>query len=229
MKAPAAAALASVSVVYPTPSGPVHALDDVTVDFPEMTSTAVVGRSGSGKSTLVSVLALLRRPTAGQVQLRSVVTSALSSDAAAKVRAGGIGVVFQAFHLENSLTVWENVMLPWYFQTARTSRSLAHDRALELLAVLGIPELADRNPNEVSGGQRQRVAIARALFAQPTLLIADEPTGNLDEETANGVAETLFLLPLTVGTTVVVVTHDKAIADRAGRKISLIKGRVSDP
>lgn len=222
------AELRSVTVAYESANGPVVALDDVNIQFQAETSTAIVGRSGAGKSTLVSVLALLRKPTGGEVLLGNLNTSALSEPELARLRASKTGIVFQAFHLESSLTAIENVMLPWYFGSMDEDRAVARQRAGELLETLGIGHLSRRNPNQTSGGQRQRIAIARALFPQPALFIADEPTGNLDEDTANDVAETIFSLPSSLGTTVIVVTHDKVVAARAGRRVQLAKGRLGE-
>jgi ABC-type lipoprotein export system ATPase subunit len=221
-----AAELEDVTVQYATSSGPVAALRGITVRFPTGSSTAVVGRSGSGKSTLVSVLSLLRRPTSGRVRLSGEVASDLGPRALATLRARSIGIAFQAFHLEPALSAVENVMLSWYFHTRQTTRREARSRAVSILERLGIGELADRRPNQMSGGQRQRVAIGRALFGAPTLLVADEPTGSLDEETANSVAETLFSLPAQFGTTVVVVTHDAAVAEMAGTRLTLVRGTL---
>lgn len=219
-------ALDAVGVDYDTGSGTVHALEMVSLTIPAASSTSVVGRSGSGKSTLVSVLSLLRRPTRGQVLAAGQDTANLPDPALSRLRAAAVGTVFQSFHLDPAFTAETNVLLPWYF-TATTSRRDARARARDLLEILGIPELADRQPGQMSGGQRQRVAIARALFTQPPLLIADEPTGNLDEDTAAVVAQTLYSLPATLGTAVVVVTHDTDIADRADRRITLVRGQVS--
>lgn len=223
-----AASLRGVSVEYASPSGPVVALRDVTLELPRASSTAIVGRSGAGKSTLVSVLALLRTPTAGEVRIGGVDTAELDPAGRARLRALEIGIVFQAFHLEPSFTAIENVMLPWYFADGSEPRRIARDRARSLLELLDIGELAERRPNEISGGQRQRVAIARALFPGPSLFIADEPTGNLDEETANEVADALLSLPRRLGTTVLVVTHDAVIAGRADRRMTLARGQL-DP
>jgi predicted ABC-type transport system involved in lysophospholipase L1 biosynthesis ATPase subunit len=227
MVAPAAA-LQSVTVKYSSQDGIVVALHDVSLKFPAKSSTAIIGRSGAGKSTLVSVLALLRKPTSGELVLDMVKTSTLSAGEMARLRSSEIGIVFQAFHLESSLTTLENVMLPWYFRSAREPRSAARRRAAYLLDALGIGHLAPRAPNQTSGGQRQRIAIARALFPEPTLFIADEPTGNLDEDTANGVADAIFSLPSALGTTVVVVTHDGDVAARAGRRVKLTKGHLGE-
>lgn len=222
-----AAELSSVTVDYPDSEGAVRALDDVSIAFPRNSSTAIVGRSGSGKSTLISVLALLRMPSAGTVLIGGSDTSELSPGATARMRSTEVGIVFQAFHLEQTLTAAENVMLPWYFRSAGGSRLAAHRRAAELLELLGIGSLAGRHPNQMSGGQRQRVAIARALFPEPTLFMADEPTGNLDEDTANDVAEAILSLPPSLGTAVVLVTHDRAVAARSDRQFGLVRGRLS--
>jgi ABC-type lipoprotein export system ATPase subunit len=221
-----AASLQDVSVEYPSPAGPVVALRNVTLELPRGSSTAILGRSGAGKSTLVAVLALLRAPTAGEVRIGDIGATDLDPVERARLRAAEIGIVFQAFHLEASFTAIENVMLPWYFADGAEPRRAARDRAHGLLELLGIGELAQRRPNEMSGGQRQRVAIARALFPGPSLFIADEPTGNLDEETAGAVAETLLALPERLGTTVLVVTHDRMVADQADRRITLVRGRL---
>jgi ABC-type lipoprotein export system ATPase subunit len=202
------------------------ALDEVSADFPRGTSTAIVGRSGSGKSTLVSVLALLRKPTCGEVTMGAVAVARLPARATARLRSAEIGIVFQAFHLESSLTVAENVMLPWYVARATGLRKAARAQAAQTLDVMGIGHLSNRHPNQLSGGQRQRVAIARALFGRPSLFIADEPTGSLDEDTASDVAGAILALPSALGTTVVVVTHDRAVGALADRRIGLSRGRV---
>ena len=222
-----AAELTSVSVVYPQPSGEVRALDDVTIGFPKASSTAIVGRSGSGKSTLISVLALLRSPSAGSVRIAGVETGRLSASARARLRSTEVGIVFQAFHLEQSLSATENVMLPWYVRKGGETGRVARARAAELLGLLGIGHLGESHPNQLSGGQRQRVAIDRALFTEPTLFIADEPTGNLDEETANEVADLILSLPPTLRTAVVLVTHDGAVAERSDRRFRLTRGHLS--
>ncbi len=221
-----AAVLSSVTVEYPSPLGPVVALRDVDVEFRRGTSTAIVGRSGSGKSTLISVLSLLRRPTAGNVTLDDVEVSRLSDNTIASLRSTSIGIVFQSYHLESSLSAAENVMLPWFFRSQTGRRRIARQRATEILEQLDIGEVAGRKPNQMSGGQRQRVAIGRALFSDPSLFVADEPTGNLDEETANSVAETILSLSSRFGTTVVMVTHDSTIASMASHRLELVKGEL---
>ncbi len=219
-----AASLDEVSVHYASPTGTVAALDRASVTFMRGTSTAVAGRSGSGKSTLISVLALLRRPTTGSVSIAGIDTTRSTAAELAILRSRSIGVVFQAFHLEASLTAVQNVMLPWFFQARGSSRRTAIGRANYLLDALDIGALAARRPHQMSGGQKQRVAIARALFAEPALLLADEPTGNLDEETANGVSDVLMRLAGDFGTAVVVVTHDPVVAAMADASIELLHG-----
>lgn len=221
-----AAVLSSVTVEYSSVHGTVTALRDVDVRFPRGSSTAIVGRSGSGKSTLISVLSLLRRPTSGQVTLDGVIAWTLADREVAALRSTAIGIVFQSYHLDNSLSAVENVMLPWFFGSGPGPRRQARHRAAAILERLDIGSLSDRKPNEMSGGQRQRVAIGRALFPEPALFVADEPTGNLDEDTANSVATTILSLSSLFGTTVVVVTHDNTIASMAGRRLELIKGEL---
>ncbi|HDL48478.1 MAG TPA: ABC transporter ATP-binding protein [Actinobacteria bacterium] len=221
-----AALLSGVTVEYPSVHGPVTALRDVDVLFRRGSSTAVVGRSGSGKSTLISVLSLMRKPDMGRVVFDGVDVATLSDAEIAGLRSTAIGIVFQSYHLDGSLTATENVMLPWFFRSDRTPRRCARRQATEILDRLDVGGLADRRPNEISGGERQRVAIGRALFAEPTLFVADEPTGNLDEDTANDVAQTIFSLSSRFGTTVVVVTHDDTIAAMAGRRLELVRGEL---
>ena len=220
------ASLDHVSVDYTVANGVVHALDDISCAFAAGTSTAIVGRSGSGKSTLISVLALLRQPTAGEVTVCGRKSSALADHDLSSLRGRFVGTVFQSFHLDPAATAAENVMLPWYF-SGGVSRSSAKHRVREVLERMGIGELSSRRAAEMSGGQRQRVAIARALFPRPQLLIADEPTGNLDEATAASIAEELFGLPADVGTAVVVVTHDPQIAAMASDVLHIAKGRLN--
>lgn len=221
-----AAVLEGVSVAYPSVNGEVMALDGVDFSCDYGTSTAIVGRSGSGKSTLISVLSMLRTPTRGSVVVDGVETTTLSALERDRLRAQRIGIVFQAFHLEPSLSVLENVTLPWRFTGSRQSAGNARAHAATVLDRLDIADLAQRHPNTLSGGQRQRVAIARALFAQPALFVADEPTGNLDEDTANDIADVLLGLPDQFGTAVVIVTHDKTVAARADRTLTITRGQI---
>lgn len=219
------AELDRVSYTYRTSSEEVAGLRDVSCRFLGGQSTAVVGRSGSGKSTLISLLGLMRAPTSGRVIILGEDTMEMKERRIAAARACEIGVVFQSFHLDDDLPTWRNVVLPWVFG-GRMKKREAKERAIEALTEVGIGELANRRPNEMSGGQRQRVAIARALMMRPKLFIADEPTGNLDEETADRVAELLFGLSSETDATVVVVTHDMRIAGRADRQLHLSRGEL---
>ncbi|MCI9889940.1 ABC transporter ATP-binding protein [Micrococcales bacterium 31B] len=224
-----ALALHGVSHTYTSRQGAFQALTEVSMLVPPRSSTAVMGRSGSGKSTLVSILSLMRRPSEGRLELSGVDTSTLNDTELAAMRNQHLGVVFQSFHLDPSATVLENVILPYYFQRELSRRSVTCS-ALDKLELVGMPEFAKRRPHEMSGGQRQRIAIARALVMNPAVLVADEPTGNLDEETAGLIAECVFALPEQVGATVIVVTHDSDIADLAQHHVHLQRGRVTvDP
>lgn len=221
----AAAELRNVGVTYTSRSGPVQALKFVSHTFAPGTATAILGRSGSGKSTLISVLALMRRPTSGEVLIEDQPSKGLDDGQLAALRSMRIGIVFQSFHLDPASDAMSNVMLPWVFHGGMT-RKAAKRRSVEVLERLGIADLANAVPREMSGGQRQRVAVARALFPRPALFIADEPTGNLDEETANLVAKEIFALADDGQTTVVVVTHDAAIGRLADVTLLLAQGKI---
>lgn len=213
-----------VAVHYGSGEQVVRALDGVSCQFASQSCTAVIGRSGSGKSTLVSVLGLLRQPTHGEVIFRGANIADLSGRQVARLRAGVVGVVYQSFHVDKSATALANILLAWHF-LPNLRRQDAKRRAHDLLELLGIGELAHRKVGEMSGGQRQRVAIARAMLPNPAVLLADEPTGNLDEETAEQVFSYLMGLR-ELGTAVIVVTHDEAFAGRADRTLVLEKGRL---
>lgn len=209
------ARLTDVAVSFGSADRKIRALDGVTLEVRAGTSTAIVGRSGSGKSTLMGILAGLRSPLDGTVELpRGSGTSQAS-----------IGVVFQSFHLDAHLTPVENCMLPWYVRGGMTQRA-ARTRARQLLDDVGLPASLARSTATLSGGERQRVAIARALFYSPRLLVADEPTGNLDEATSSLIQEILFLQPRTrPDSALVVVTHDVQFASAADRVLELSEGR----
>ena len=184
---------------------------------------ALVGPSGSGKSTLLSILGLLEPPTSGDVLLNQKSVGKLSRRELAGIRSGTIGYVFQSFNLLAGLSAVENVMLPGLL--AGESGRAQYDRAIALLDQFGVAALAKRVPAEMSGGEQQRVAIARALFRTPDVVLADEPTGNLDTENGRKVIEALESLN-SLGQTIVLVTHDQSIAGDAPRLISLLDGRV---
>lgn len=223
----AAVELHGVGLTYRSAAGPVEALQGIDLRVERGESTAVVGRSGAGKSSLVAVMTLLRRPTQGRVLVDGSDPQSLSERARARLRGRHVGVVFQSFHLDPTATAQDNVCLPWAFGAhPDLSRRDARCRALELLDALGVADLSRRRPDQMSGGQRQRVAIARALFVQPTLLVADEPTGNLDEETASVVTTDLLRQAAEQDVAVVVVTHDNALAELCSRRITLSRGRI---
>lgn len=221
------ATLEDVSYSYSTSSEVVTALRRITASFSAGTSYVVVGRSGSGKSTLMSVLALLRTPTQGRVLFRGQDVGVMTDSELSQLRGSRVGVVFQSFHLDPASTAVDNVLLPWYFHRRMRARQ-AESRAHEVLDLMGIGDLAGRKTGAMSGGQKQRVAIARALLLQPDLLLADEPTGNLDEETGRTIAAHLFGLAATLGAAVVMATHDSVLAGMADRTITLRAGSVRE-
>ena len=201
----------------------VSALRGVDLHIASGEFVAITGASGSGKSTLLNVLGCLDRPSSGQYCLEGREVGGLDDEAISDVRNHRIGFVFQSFHLLTRLSVLENVMLPMRF--SRTPDADAEARAKNLLARVGLGDRLDHRPGELSGGQMQRAAIARALLMQPALLLADEPTGNLDSKTAVEVIELLRELH-TSGQTVVLVTHDLDIAASANRSVRLRDGKV---
>ncbi|MCF5763761.1 ABC transporter ATP-binding protein [Aeromonas veronii] len=203
----------------------VAALDRVSLRVAEGEYLAVMGPSGSGKSTLLNVLGLLDRPDEGRYWLGGEDTATLSEPALAQLRGHRIGFVFQSFHLISRLTARENVELPLMLcGIAPTER---HRRSQQLLGELGLENRAGHRPAELSGGQRQRVAIARAMAMAPRLILADEPTGNLDSRSGEEVITLLEGLNREQGITLVVVTHDPRLGERAGRRILMNDGRIS--
>ena len=205
--------------------GPLGVLDGVDLDVAPGQYVAVQGASGAGKSTLLSVLGGLERPQEGTVRVGGVDLSALAGDALAAYRRSTVGFVFQHFGLLEALTAVENVELA--LALSNTPRRLRRPRAAELLDEVGLSGRVGHLPAALSGGERQRVAIARALAADPQLLLADEPTGNLDEGSAEKVVELLEAVGAR-GTTLVVVTHNRALAARAGRRVRLEAGRLAE-
>ena len=203
----------------------IRALDGIDLHIAAGEFVAIMGPSGSGKSTLLNVLGVLDRPDQGHYLLENAEISTLDDDAASDVRNRRIGFVFQSFHLLPRLTVLENVLLPQRY--AKTIDIDAESRARALLERIGLAQRIDHRPGELSGGQLQRAAIARALLNQPALLLADEPTGNLDSKSAADVLSLLGELH-SKGQTVVMVTHDAAIAERAQRTIHLRDGRIAE-
>jgi len=202
---------------------PVHALDGVTISIPRGSYTAVMGPSGSGKSTLLNLIGCLDTATEGEVLVNGTEVSGLSDRDRTRVRGDEIGFVFQTFNLMPKLTAAENVALPLVFQGV--SRSDRRERAEAVLAEVGLGDRTDHRPNELSGGQRQRVAIARALVTDPAIILADEPTGNLDQETGEQIMG-LFQRLHDEGNTILMVTHERPIAEHAERVIHVLDGTV---
>jgi putative ABC transport system ATP-binding protein len=205
-----------------SPEGMLTILDDVSFAVGAGETVAVVGASGAGKSTLLALLAGLDEPSGGSVWLEGVELSALDEDGRAALRARHVGFVFQSFHLVPSLTAHENVMLPLEL----AGRGDARAAARAVLEQVGLGARLGHYPRQLSGGEQQRVAIARAFVTRPSVLFADEPTGNLDTATGARVMDLLFDLNAANGTTLVLVTHDRAIAARCGRVIELDAGRL---
>lgn len=196
---------------------------DLRVDSADF--AALVGPSGSGKSTLLNQIGLLDSPTAGELYLLGQPTRTMDDEARTAARGRHIGFVFQFHHLIGAFTALENVLMPLMVAHGKPDRD-ALDRARALLADVGLEKLADRKPDQLSGGQQQRVAIARALVTRPALLLADEPTGNLDSKTGETVIELLFRLNREHNTTLVVVTHDHELAQRCQRQLVMSAGRL---
>jgi len=209
---------------YPLSAGEVVAVDHLSLEIAQGEFVAVVGRSGSGKTTLLNLLAGIDRPTSGMVHAAGADLGSLSESGLAAWRGRNVGLVFQFFQLLPTLTVIENVMLPMDF-ARKIPVGERRDRAQHLLDRVGIGDQADKLPATLSGGQQQRAAIARALANDPPLLLADEPTGNLDSITAGAVLE-LFADLNSEGRTIVVVTHEREIRSIAGRQVTLQDGRV---
>jgi putative ABC transport system ATP-binding protein len=205
-----------------SPEGTLTILDDVSLAVNAGESVAVVGASGAGKSTLLALLAGLDAPTSGEVWLEGTELSALDEDGRAAMRGQHVGFVFQSFHLVPSLTALENVMLPLELAGRADARQAARD----VLSQVGLAGRLGHYPRQLSGGEQQRVAIARAFVTSPSVLFADEPTGNLDTATGARVVQLLFDLNRATGATLVLVTHDRDLAARCDRMVELDAGRL---
>ncbi|HEX8724890.1 MAG TPA: ABC transporter ATP-binding protein [Gemmatimonadaceae bacterium] len=201
---------------------PLRVLRDVSFSIPQGAFVAIVGPSGSGKTTLLGLLAGLDTPSSGTVRLDDADLAAMDEDQRARLRGAKVGFVFQSFQLIPTLTAIENVQVPLELR----GDSHAADRARDLLKRVGLGDRLDHFPTELSGGEQQRVAIARAFSNEPRILFADEPTGNLDSETGQRIVDLLEQLNRESGATIVLVTHDAALAARAGRIIRLSDGAV---
>jgi len=201
---------------------PVTILDDITLEIPSKQTVAVMGPSGSGKSTLLGLMAGLDRPSAGAIMLDGTEITSLSESRMARFRREKIGYIFQSFHLIPTLTALENVLVP--LELAGNAGATAE--AMELLQTVGLANRVDHYPVQLSGGEQQRVAVARAFACRPPILLADEPTGNLDSQTGRHIMDLVLALHRDYGTTLVLVTHDRAIAGMMHRVIALRDGRI---
>jgi putative ABC transport system ATP-binding protein len=219
---PPAIVLEGVEVTLPSRAGPVAILRGIDLEVPTRDAVAVVGPSGSGKSTLLMVIAGLESATSGRVNVVGADYASLDEDGLARLRAANIGIVFQSFHLVPTMTAIENVALPLEF----LDQTDAFDKARTVLGEVGLSHRETHFPGQLSGGEQQRVAIARALSTRPVLILADEPTGNLDLATGAQVMDLLFTLKERTGATLLLITHDRNLAKRCNRIVSLADGRI---
>jgi len=213
-----------VTKTVTSPEGPLTILADVSLAVRRRETLAIVGASGAGKSTLLALLAGLDLPTSGRISIAGIDLTELDEDGRAEVRGAHVGFVFQSFHLIPALTALENVMLPLELHARRDARAAARQTLIQV----GLEQRLAHYPRQLSGGEQQRVAIARAFVAQPAVLFADEPTGNLDTHTGERITDLLFDLNREHGSTLVLVTHDRALARRCGRVFELDAGRAVD-
>ena len=207
---------------YPVENGSLDVLSGVNMTIADGETVAIVGPSGSGKTTLLILLAGLEPPSGGSIQLDGETLSALSGDSLADIRRDKLGIVFQSFHLVPSLTALGNVSLPLEI----AGRKDARDSARKLLQRVGLADRENHYPAQLSGGEQQRVAIARAVIHMPSLVLADEPTGNLDVQTGSQIIEMLFELNSESGSTMILVTHDNEVARRCQRVFHLLDGKL---
>ena len=223
--APDTIAIANVNLSLGTGAARVHILKDISLRVASGEAIGLIGPSGSGKSTLLMVMAGLERPDSGEVVVNGASFNALDEDALARFRGRHVGIVFQSFHLIPTMTALENVAVPLEL----AGRDNATARAASELSGLGLGERLHHYPSQLSGGEQQRVALARALAPDPAILVADEPTGNLDETTGQQIVDLLFAKHLERGMTLVLVTHDLVLAKRCDRVVRLRSGRIDGP
>jgi putative ABC transport system ATP-binding protein len=215
--------LDDVYLTLDSSAGPVDILRGVSLDVEAGEAVGVVGPSGSGKSTMLAAIAGLERPTSGTVRINGTDITGMDEDALARFRRDTIGVVFQAFHLIPTMTALENVAVPLEL----AGRADAFDIAREGMAAVGLADRLSHYPGQLSGGEQQRVALARAVAARPKLILADEPTGNLDQATGHEVIELMFRVQAESGATLVLITHDPELAERCGRRLHIVDGRIT--
>ena len=214
--------LSGIALKLASAAGEVNILRGLDLEVATGESVGIVGPSGSGKSTMMMIIAGLERPSAGRVEVAGEDLTALDEDRLARFRRARIGIVFQAFHLIPTMTALENVAVPLELAGHRD----ASERAAAALDAVGLDHRLTHYPGQLSGGEQQRVALARAFVVEPLLLLADEPTGNLDGETGRQVIELMFELAARRGTTLMLITHDPALAGRCRRLVRLLDGRV---
>ena len=217
-------ALTQVELTLPSSAGPVEILRGIDLMAQRSETLSVVGPSGSGKSSMMMIIAGLERASSGQVLVAGKDVDVLNEDQLALFRRDHVGIVFQSFHLVATMTAQENVAIPLEF----AGRPHAFAEAADSLARVGLGHRLQHYPGQLSGGEQQRVALARAVATAPDLLLADEPTGNLDGETGAEIIELLFELQREQGSTLVLITHDPALAARCGRQVTLVDGRIID-
>ncbi|MEO5336989.1 MAG: ABC transporter ATP-binding protein [Magnetospirillum sp. WYHS-4] len=222
---PPAVRLSDVTLTLPSHAGPVNVLRGLDLEIAGGETVGVVGPSGSGKTSMLMVIGGLEKPTSGRIQVAGRAIEGLDEDELALFRRDNIGIVFQDFHLVPTMTALENVALPLEF----AGRGDAFARAREVLETVGLGHRLTHYPGQLSGGEQQRVALARAFVAEPAVLLADEPTGNLDAATGRRVMDLLFDLHARRGTTLLLVTHEAALAERCSRLVRLADGRIAPP
>ncbi len=217
-------AVRDLHLTVPSAAGSVNILSGIDLAVNEGEAVGIVGPSGSGKTSLLMVLAGLEAATAGSVRVAGQELTALNEDALARFRRRTVGIVFQAFHLIPTMTALENVAIPLELAGAPDAKQ----RAADSLASVGLGHRLTHLPGQLSGGEQQRVALARAFAPEPRLLLADEPTGNLDVATGRTVMDLLFSMQQRLGTTLLLITHDPALAERCGRRVRIADGRVAE-
>lgn len=216
--------LSGVSLTLESGAGPVNILKDINISITDGETVGIVGPSGSGKSSLMSLMTGLEQATGGSVIVDGLSFNGADEDALARHRLSRVGIVMQAFHLIPTMTALENVAVPLELAGVND----AFDRASRELEAVGLAHRMDHYPAQMSGGEQQRVALARALAPEPAILFGDEPTGNLDGKTGRAVIDLLFELAKDRGSTLILVTHDPALADRCDRVISMSDGKIVD-
>ncbi len=216
--------LSDVHLKLASQAGEVNILRGVDMTLAQGESLAVIGPSGSGKSTMMMIVAGLERPTSGKVSVLGQDLAKLDEDGLALFRRRNVGIVFQAFHLIPTMTALENVAIPLEFAGDKD----AWDKAREVLKSVGLGHRTTHYPGQMSGGEQQRTALARAFVAEPALLLADEPTGNLDAGTGHSIVDLMFDLRKRIGTGLLLITHDAALARRCDRAVRMLDGRLTD-